>query len=117
MAALENIHKGEPITVQLERFESDGTTPIPWTTYDDVIVYIWTDVSDIKKFSRVKTGYIPLTIESDNIYHATVLGSLTKNMKIGFVKLEIWTNIGGAQKKIVDSIIYNLVDSQTKAES
>jgi hypothetical protein len=117
MATLENIHKGEPITVKLERFESDGTTPIPWTTYDDVIVYIWTDVSDIKKFSRVKAGYTALTIESDNIYHATVPGSLTKNMRTGFVKLEIWTEIGGAQEMIVDSIIYNLIDALTKAES
>jgi hypothetical protein len=117
MATLEDIHKGEPITVKLERFESDGTTPIPWTTYDEVIAYIWTDVTDVKKFSIVKEGYIPLTVESDNVYYATVPGSLTKTMKIGFVKLEIWTEIGGAQEMIVDCVIYNLIDSQTKAES
>jgi hypothetical protein len=116
--ALTEKKQGEPITVKIELIDSDGETLIDITNdVSELVVYLYTTASDIKKFSktdRTADNYTQLTANSTTQYQAEISASVSKTLTPGNLKCEIWENSRG---KIFDATVYKVTgDNQIKAE-
>jgi hypothetical protein len=99
---------GEPIYLKVKLFDTNGDAINITSDVPELIVYLFTTASDIKKFSKTdKTadGYTQLNANTDYEYQANITADVSKDMDAGIIKCEIWESANG---KIFDKEVYIL---------
>lgn len=72
--------------------DSTKTTKYNLDDFLEIIIYMYTALGNIKKFSKtVKTGYIRLIRIDSETYQAILEGAVNKDMANGVLKLEVFT--------------------------
>lgn len=97
-------YQGDDIKLDIKLKNEDGTF-VDLTTYEDIIVYLYTKNNNIAKSSVVeKEGYYKITRIDDYTYELMVPSIFTKTMECGGITIE--TNF------VEDSTNENLTDNR-----
>ena len=99
MIALDKIVIGSDIMPSFSIYTDDTkTTRYNLDDFLEIIVYLYTKTTDVKKFSKtVKTGYTRLVRVDAYTYKAILEGALSGGMAAGLLRIEIFTATTAAE--------------------